>query len=553
MKWLNCEKMKVLLVVFVTAIVLGGESAKGDFTFGEPVNLGSPVNSSVSDIPDYITADGLEMYLNSLNRPGGYGSYDEWITTRETIDDEWEEPVNLGQIINSSQNEGVGYMSDDGLELYLHIMGWPGGYGGFDIYVARRTTKDDAWGEPLNLGPVVNSSSWDACPWVSPDGLELYFCSNRSGGYGSDDIWISRRATRNDTWEEPTNLGSIVNSSASECWLSMSSDGLILFFSEEISKPIRPGGFGNVDMWMTRRASISDSWSIPVNLGSIVNSSRLDCRPLPSHDGSTLFFCSTRPGNLGGYYGDIYQAPIIPIVDFNGDCTLDCSDICDLLEHWGTDNSLYDIGPMPWGDGIVDMKDLEVFISYWEQQEHDTSLLAYWKLDETQGTIAYDSADCHDGTWHGGPGSFDGIDNYVSTPFVLNPAETDFGVSLWVKATSPGQTIFSQIATANWLSLDRPNGRLVVDVPSAGIGFPSQPLVADVVIADGLWHQIALVCDDMGRSVYIDGMLVATDMQTELVDCNTGFYIGCGKNREADSFFSGGIKDVKIYNRAVTP
>ena len=365
MKRLNGDRMKLMLVVTMATIVFGSKDVKADFTFGEPVNLGPMVNSAFPDIPDCITADGLEMYVNSFNRTGGYGGFNEWMTKRDTIGDEWSAAVNLGQPINSKRHEGCGYISVDGLELYLHLMNRPGGLGDFDIWVSRRATKEDAWGVPLNLGPRVNSSSGDGCAWISPDGLELYFSSTRSGGYGDYDIWVSRRATKDEPWGQAENLGSIVNSSASECWVSLSPDGLILFVSEEVTCPIRPGGYGNVDMWMTRRASLSDPWGEPVNLGQTVNSPSNDCRPMTSWDGSMLYFCSDRPGGLGGqWYGDIYQAPIIPIVDFNGDRIVDAEDMCIMVDHWGEDYPLCDIGPMPWGDGVVDVQDLIVLAEH---------------------------------------------------------------------------------------------------------------------------------------------------------------------------------------------
>ena len=130
--------------------------------------------------------------------------------------------------------------------------------------VAEVALADFTFGEPKNLGPVVNSSDGDFTPSVSHDELELYFPSTRPGGYGSDDIWVTRRTTVNDPWGEPENLGPIVNSSASEGVVSLSSDGLILLFSEDLYQPIRPGGVGNMDIWMTRRTSISDPWSTPV-------------------------------------------------------------------------------------------------------------------------------------------------------------------------------------------------------------------------------------------------------------------------------------------------
>ena len=103
-----------------------------------------------------------------------------------------------------------------------------------------------------------------------------------------------------------------------------------------------------------------------MNLGPTVNTASDDIMPNISADGSVLYFCSPRPGGQGMW--DIYQAPIIPVVDLNADGLVDTADMCVIIDHWGTDNSLCDIGPMPWGDGMVDVKDLRVFMIYWEQE-----------------------------------------------------------------------------------------------------------------------------------------------------------------------------------------
>jgi Tol biopolymer transport system component len=204
-------------------------------------------------------------------------------------------------------------------------------------------------------------------PWIAQDGLELYFSSDRPGGYGVVDIWVATRATPNDEWGEPVNLGPPVNTTAGEYYPCLSPDGLLLFFSDfdNLSYRIRPGGYGRSDIWMTRRKSIVDPWEEPVNLGPGISTIAYDCQPRLSPDGTVLYFTSSRP-DLSVYFQntDIYQAPIIPIVDFNGDKIVDAADMCIMIDNWGTDDSLCDIGPMPWGDGVVDVQDLIVLAEH---------------------------------------------------------------------------------------------------------------------------------------------------------------------------------------------
>jgi hypothetical protein len=309
---------------------------------------------------------------------------------------------------------------------------------------------------------------------------------------------------------------------------------------------------------MTRRASVSDPWSTPVNLGPTVNSPSLDCRPMLSHDGSTLYFCSTRLGNLGGHYGDIYQAPIIPIVDFNGDLKVDKTDMHIMVDHWGENYSLCDIGPTPLGDDIVDIQDIIVL------SEHLYRLTAHWELDETDGSIAYDSVGDYDGTLNGNlfwqPNSgmkggallFDGVDDYISTPFVLNPSKGSFSVFAWVYCCTQGQVILSQTGDfgGTWLGID-PSGKLMTGFGDMYFG----ALVSETVITDVQWHHVGFVydLDSLHRLLYVDGVQVAEDATAVSgVPSDGGMYIGASKDLEAASFFSGMIDDVRIYNQALS-
>jgi len=561
MKWFSRYRMRLMFAGMSVAAVVGiGEIAKADFTFGEPTNLGPTINSAYSDALDCFSADGLEMYINSDRS----GYWDLWVATRETIDDDWGTPTNLGLTVTASQTDDCcAFISFDGLELYFNSINRPGGHGGWDTWVSTRETKTADWGIPLNLGQPVNSSASDLAPHISADGLVLYFSSRRTGGFGSDDIWVSRRTTKNDPWGEPINLGSIVNSSASENYPFLSADGLLLFFSEEPGAPIRPGGYGNIDMWVTRRASISDPWEIPVNLGPIVNTTSLDCAARTSLDGSILYFCSARTGGFGGYCGDIYQAPILPIVDFNGDGRVNGFEFSKLVDHWGEYAPSCDVGPTPLGDGVVDIEDMVALAEYIGQDIDDPTLVAHWALEETEGNVAYDSAGENDATIIGdvvwlptdgmvnGALLLDGINSYCATESVYDPTEGPLSVCAWVQGGAPGQVIVSQIAGVNWLLADETSGTLMTGLKEPGRR--SKPLVSDAVITDGLWHRVGLVWDGTHRSLYVDDVLVATGTQSGLAGSGGGLHIGCDKNMTVGSFWAGMIDDVRMYSRAVAP
>ena len=346
---------KTILFVLILVLGLATEVANADFTFGTPTNLGPTVNSGSYDDSVSISMDGLEFYFLS-ERPDGHGEADIWVATRTTIDEAWGTPVNLGSTINTSSYDSGPSISSDGLSLYFTSF-LPGGQGEDDLWVTKRTAVFDTWGSPVNLGSTVNGPTWDYDPSISVDGLELYFTSNRPGGYGDTDIWVTTRATTEDEWGEPVNIGMVVNTAIFSQAPSISSDGLALFFESN-----RPGGVRHSDIWMTKRTTQNDPWTEPVNLGPPVNTTGYEKMPDISADGRTLYFGSDRSGGVSKW--DLWQVSIDPVVDLNGDGIVDAADMCIVVDNWGTDNKLCDVGPMPWGNGIVDVEDLKVLAEH---------------------------------------------------------------------------------------------------------------------------------------------------------------------------------------------
>ena len=362
MKWLNDYRMRVVLIGFVAMFLSGVQNANADFTFGESTNLGIVVNGQFDEMNPSISADGLELYFMS-RRPGGFSNFDIWVTKRASLSDSWGEPVNLGPTVNSSKSNWEPCISADGLELYFSA-NRSGNLGGVDLWVAVRPTKKDPWGNPVNLGPTVNSATNDGCPCISFDGLELYFRSLRSGGYGYHDLYVSKRQTKDEPWCNPENLGSIVNSMEYEGHPSISADGLVLFFNSDRFNESR--GWDR-DIFLTRRETKDSAWGEPVILGPSINTIYYEDSPSISADGRTLYFSEPEdkifhPGGHGG--ADLYQAAVTPIVDLNGDGIVDSADMCIKVDNWGTDKPLCDIGPMPWGDGIVDVEDLKILAEH---------------------------------------------------------------------------------------------------------------------------------------------------------------------------------------------
>ncbi len=258
--------------------------------------------------------------------------------------------------------------------------------------------------------------------------------------------------------------------------------------------------------------------------------------------------------------------------DFNGDSKVNIDDLVILIEHWGQDEPSLDIAPPPVGDGVVDVQDLEILMSFWEQEPNDHTLTAHWRLDELGGVIATDSAGVanYDGILVGEPVwqpeggmidgalAFDGINDYVSTDPILNPADGDFSVLAWVKGGAPGQVIVSQEAGTSWLMVDIVDGALGTNLRTpATVGRNAEPagppLICTTVVTDGDWHRVGFVRDGSERVLYVDGIEAARDTAETLESADGGLYIGAASALELDGFFSGLIDDIRIYNRVVHP
>ena len=555
---------KTISLTLVLALCVVAKVTKADFTFGEPVNLGPIVNSSWAENGPTISVDGLELYFAFI--PPTLSPSNLWVATRPTQQDDWGEPVILGPEINSSSEEALPKISPDGLELYFYSKR-PSGYGGCDIWMAQRPTLSDPWGPAINLGPPVNTSQHELGASITADGLELFF-SRTSSSAGGLDIWVTTRATRDEPWGTPSSLGSPVNSSASETAPCISADGLVLLFSSHPDGPYPPGGYGGTDIWITQRRTRNDPWEPPWNPGPPLNTPYCDNCPSIAGDGRLLYFSdwhrgitlgqSPRPGGFGAR--DLWKAPILPIVDLNGDRIVDAEDMCILVDHWGTDNSLCDIGPMPWGDGVVDVQDLIVLAEHLFE-----GLVAYWKLDETEGMVVTDSVGDNEGYALGNPiwqpesgivnGALqlDGVDDCVVTGSapIPEPEKGSYSIIAWIKGGAPSQVVLSQMGKANWLCTDPSGGTLMTELTIAGQG--GRSLGSEAVITDGNWHRIGFVWDGSYRRLYVDGVVVAEDLQDNLDISSNGLYFGTGKTMERGTFWAGLIDDVRIYNRAVNP
>jgi WD40-like Beta Propeller Repeat len=303
--WITVAASRLTWVVLAVALVplpslVSAQDPQFFSDWSAPVNLGPPVNTALAEIAPFISKDELSLYFVRTAEAGGFGGEDIWVSQRASITDLWGPPQNLGPTINTTFNEFGPSLTLDGHTLFF-ASNRPG-FGGNDLYISRRHNKRDdfGWQPAVNLGSPINTAANELAPAHFEDDvtgvITLYFPSNRPGGPGEDDIYVSTLLA-DETLGQPA-LVEELSTAFADLQPAIRRDGLEMFLGSP-----RPGV--GIDLWVSTRASTSDPWSTPVNLGPVVNSTFRDSRPALSFDATELYFESNRPGGAGNR--DLYR------------------------------------------------------------------------------------------------------------------------------------------------------------------------------------------------------------------------------------------------------
>ncbi|MEL6868023.1 MAG: OmpA family protein, partial [Bacteroidota bacterium] len=192
---------------------------------GEPIEA---INTELNEGAQSISADGKFLVFTACDRKDGYGKCDLYFS--EVIDGRWTKPANMGKVINSAASEKQPSISADGKVLYF-ASDRKGGKGGYDLWLSRRSV-DGRWSQPLNMGAPINSKEHDNTPFIHADGATLYFMSKGHVGMGGFDLFYAR-ANADGTWGKPINLGHPINTPSNESAMVVSIDGKTAYFSTD--------------------------------------------------------------------------------------------------------------------------------------------------------------------------------------------------------------------------------------------------------------------------------------------------------------------------------
>lgn len=253
-----------------------------------PVSLGDSVNTLFDEYWPAITIDGeLLMFtrqISSNDRRIGSAALQEDFYYTVMGDSGWQKAVNIGAPLNTPGNEGALTLSVGGQFIYYTACNRPDGTGGCDIYYSYRGSR--GWSRGMNPGAPLNSAYWESQPSLSSDGQTLFFVSNRPGGEGGMDIWVSRMSAEG-TWGEPENAGNIINTPGDEMSPFIHFDNRTLYFSSD-GRPC----MGGLDIFRSEYKP-GRGWSEPVNLGYPINTQFDEMGLVINSAGNLAYYSST--------------------------------------------------------------------------------------------------------------------------------------------------------------------------------------------------------------------------------------------------------------------
>jgi OOP family OmpA-OmpF porin len=244
----------------------------------KPSRLGTHINQFTYQYFPTVTADQRQFLYTGR---GAGPDADENLYICDWTEGRWGAPASVSSMINTQYNEGAGTISGDGKTLVFTSCERPDSQGDCDLYISVK--KGGQWSKPKNMGPIVNSNSWDSQPSLSADGRTLYFSSLRkASSLGQEDIYVTR-LQENGTWSGAVNVGAPINTPGKDMAPFIHASGTTLYFTSDGHV-----GMGGLDLYEAKIEG--NNWGEPQNMGYPLNT---------FEDEGSVFITSN---NSKGYY-----------------------------------------------------------------------------------------------------------------------------------------------------------------------------------------------------------------------------------------------------------
>ena len=269
------------------------ECRLGDSLMANPVLcvikvLEWPINSPYQDYGPALPADESQLIFTSARDTSKFDKknrliFEDVVRSKKQAGGGWSVPEVISPRINDTYHDAVTYLSPDGKNIFLYYE-----KGNGDIFNSKFDGKE--WSDPVSMGPEINTPAWETSGCLSPDGKSFYFTSDRQGGFGGLDIYVSKKLV-SGTWGKAVNLGPLINTAGNEDAPFMHQDGTLYFGSDGLP------GLGDFDIFKSER--IDDKWTTPQNLGYPINTPKFENYFFLSQDKKRAYFSSVRPEGVG--------------------------------------------------------------------------------------------------------------------------------------------------------------------------------------------------------------------------------------------------------------
>lgn len=280
---------------YESAVDYAEKHPQGNYVF-TPLNLGDSVNSGQDEYyPSFTIDDSIFVFTRR-----GEGIREDFMEATLQPGGGYSKAKLIDGSINAEPSKGAINISQDG-EWLIFAGNFPGkGDGDFDLFISYNTPT--GWSEPINMGYSINTEFWESSPSLSPDKNALYFSSNRPGGYGGRDLYVSYRKP-NGTWTPAENMGPDINTKGDELAPFIHADNQTLYFTSN-GLP----GYGGTDIYVTRK--VNGKWGVPENLGYPINTIENEGSLFVASDGITAYYASDRADTRGEL--DLYKFQLKP-------------------------------------------------------------------------------------------------------------------------------------------------------------------------------------------------------------------------------------------------
>jgi outer membrane protein OmpA-like peptidoglycan-associated protein len=278
---LNADVLARKTALFINNCIFSMDAIRQPVAFN-PENLGENINTKMEEYLPALSIDGNTLVFTKRIIEDGYAPQEDFYVSTLNEEGSWQEAIAYYGAINTSRNEGAFSFSADKEIVVYTACNRDDGQGRCDLYLMLNNTT-------YNAGKIINTKHWESQGCFSPDGKYLYFVSNRPGGYGGKDIWRSEITQKGFLPAE--NLGDTINTQYDEMSPFVHPDNLTFYFASDGHT-----GFGDYDLFVSRRSNTAKEWGLPNNMGYPINTHNTENSLIVAANGKTAYYASDVSG-----------------------------------------------------------------------------------------------------------------------------------------------------------------------------------------------------------------------------------------------------------------